>query len=339
MYPKYFLQERKWADFWLESSKSGHSLESFKTEDGEEILIYIYPWTMGFKLAYIPRFYSRANNLNILNKRLKSVLKDLKRDPKIVFLKLDFDDRLISNLATSQSHLESNFLFHFSFQKSYKSIQFLQTMTLDLVSINNPQSEVLSLQELQDFYQQNTEFWSQTNQTVRRYTKKSLVQPWTISTAKTKNDFEDFYKIYNQTKDRQNFAIQPKEYLQKLFDKDWCHTIILRSTETNQPECVWMGIVSEDTLTYLYGGNSDYSFSHQGQYLAHLVATSLAAQADLKYYDLGGYNPTLGFGKFKEGYKGSIREFYGAYDFKIKPAIYNLITPLLALRSWLKGNH
>jgi lipid II:glycine glycyltransferase (peptidoglycan interpeptide bridge formation enzyme) len=272
-------------------------------------------------------------DLSELNQNLSGIMDDLQTDASIIFLKVDLDDALVAKLGISKDHIESNFKYHFSYQKSYKSIQFLETMTLDLSPVIDTQIPDLSLPSLRDFYTQNQNFWSSTNQTVRRYTKKSLSQPWHTSAAKSEQNFAAFYEVYTQTKDRQNFAIQPRSYLYKLFQKEWCKCIILSSDQTGKAECVWLGIESDKTLTYLFGGNTDYSFSHQGQYLAHLVAVQQASQLGLDYYDLGGYNKALGFGKFKEGYKGQIRSFYGAYDFKLRPNLYNLITPFLQLRA------
>ena len=290
----------------------------------------------------------------------------------LAFLKFDFEDQFLDdfefenltfnpNKKDFQTLIQEIFKTQLDFPKinsKTKKIQYLATMTLDLhqaiddlQNLKNSQKEKLEkfqnqkknleketvkIQDLDlaEFYQLTQAFWKTTNQNIRRYTKKSLKQNWQISLAKTPENFEKFYQVYLKTAQRQKFAIHSKDYLRKFFDSSFSRIIILENQE-NQPQAVWLGIKSKQTLTYICGGNTQESFKFYGQYLIHLVAIFLASLENLPFYDLGGYDPALSFTDFKRGYRGKIRKFPGAVDVVLKPQRYNLITGLIKLIKFL----
>ncbi len=312
-YPKYFIQTESWAQFWLDASLPKHSFYSLA--DGEKsIIAYKYPWHLGQSFLYVPKALHLTENLQ--NQLIK-----LGKKLRASYIKIDFDDQCDD---LNRIYIQPKF------KLSKKTLQFMQTMTLDTSKITLPEKllnkHTPTPSKLKEFYTQNIpHFWQQTNQNIRRYTKKSCDQQWIISTEKSPENFASFWSIYSQTKDRQQFAIQPKSYLQKLFNQGFSRIIIIKDSE-NTPQCVWLGLSTENTLTYLAGGNTDYSFEYHGQYLAHLVATLICSQEKLPFYDLGGYNPDLGFGKFKEGYRGDIRTFQGPFDIVLRPIIYSCVS-------------
>lgn len=338
-FPKYFIQNQNWSSFWLAANPIAHKVHKIKVnEQIEPVLIYQYPWQFGQNFWYLPRLFlpdnlSRAE----INNYLKSLFIKIKEESKKynpIFLKIEIDDQLSKFLelySTKQlaDYLQNN--FDFKTKTDTKTIQYLQTITLDLQSLESIKTDDnFSLESLTKFYQESASFWKNTNENVRRYTKKSLSQNWKIVTEKTDITFQEFYKVYNQTKDRQNFAIQTETYLKSLFNQEFSRIIILYD-DNNQPQAVWFGTISEQTLTYLYGGNTAISFEKKGQYLLHLVAVKMAVNQGLIFYDLGGYNSKLGFGKFKENYKGILRNFVGPVDIIFRPAKYattNLIIKL-----------
>jgi lipid II:glycine glycyltransferase (peptidoglycan interpeptide bridge formation enzyme) len=333
-YPKYFLQTKEWGQFWLEANPSDHRFFSIKIDEKLEVWIYEYPWQLGAKFWYIPRLdlgqKYRENLLKIIDEAKKS---------NIIFIKTDFDDNWLATQNLQNNPDLINFLgkqkLQIPFNLSQKKLQFNQTPVLDLGDIlENSETFVRSefekppIEKLAEFYQNTQSFWANTNQNVRRYTKKSLTQGWQISTVKNDQTFQDFLKIYNQTKDRQNFAIQTTKYLKNLFNQQNSRLIVLYNSQ-NQPQSVWFGLTSEQTLTYLYGGNTEESFKNHGQYLLHLVAVAMGATEKLRFYDLGGYDSHSGYGKFKENYRGTIRNFLGPIDFVLNSPKYSLISLLI----------
>lgn len=342
IYPPYFLQSKAWANFWKKANGSGHDAFFLSSESKPEISswVYQYPWQLNQNFWYIPRFpfsKSKSYHPKDVQEFFKKLIAKAKTE-NVTFIKLDFDDEFCQQLELNENADLKKLLKQMNLAAavriSRKSIQFLQTSTLDLDSclrgeavylakkaVHIGLNENIPVSSVKEIYDATTEFWNTTNQKIRRYTKKSFNYPWQISVDKSEQNFQAFIQVYALTKDRQDFAIQTTEYLRELFFTDQTRIIVLKS-ETGQPECVWFGYVSSDTITYLYGGNTSFSFQNQGQYLSHVVACTLAVAEGLRFYDLGGYNPKLGFGQFKEGYRGTIRTFLGPIDLVVKPWRY-----------------
>ncbi len=373
MFPKYFLQTKTWSDFWQENNDSPHKVLEFqltKLIDKRRItlrtLVYQYPWHLGQIFWYIPKgFFLVDENENTidwncvdvedLEKMLVELIGNIQLDAKknnIIYIKIDFEEELTKWLNFENQTQIVEFLQHYLSYKcipNTKIIQYLATITLDIKSnletknktleinkseSNSQNSSQISSQSLLEFFNSTQTFWKTTNSNVRRYTKKSLEQNWEISVEKTESNFEAFWAIYNYTKDKHNFAIQTKEYCRSLFDKEFSRVIII--SRGGAPQGVWLGIVIEDTVTYLYGGNTDLSYENYGQYLIHLVAVNLGTESNCNYYDLGGYDPNKGFGKFKENYKGTIRNFLGPIDMVINPLKYRFIDSIIKLAKLVK---
>lgn len=362
-YPKYFFQSQKWVDFAAPALGTGHQILEFRQNLSEsdlalDVFVYQYPWHLKQKLWYIPRFpgfnqdFAIAfNKLDKSNLNLSSqVQADLKRafiklirkvilqakSNGVTFLKVDFDDQICSLININSTHELLQFLKSQGVEQqvkiSSKIIQYTATMTLDLQQLENlqPQAQTkhigsldLLTEGLKNFYEKNSKYFLTWEKNTRRLTKHALDKNWQVSISKTQENFEAFYNLLKQTSLRQNFGIQPKKYLLNLFNQDFSRIIVLKDTQ-NIVQAAWFGIVTEQTLTNLYAGNSQISLKDNGQYLMHLAAIKLAMDEKLRYYDMGGYNPKLSFGKFKDGYKGNVRFFYGPVDILIKPNKFKL---------------
>lgn len=352
-YPPYFLQTQEWAEFWLQSSNfeqnKKHSFYTVSSSNHsikkqEKIFIYEYPWQLKQKFWYIPKLYLPDNSSDYKNdfQEILNKIDELADFHKPTFIKVDFDYQWLNKLEIFDNLANLDFVQKalkktkkpYKAELSIKNIQFLSTMTLDLDLIESKNTKSFSnqydLESLKQFWQFSEEFWKNTNQKTRRYSKKSLSKEWLIDTQKTTENFETFWRIYKETSKRQKFAIHSRIYTKMLFDQDFTRIIILRDFD-NLPQCVWFGQISDQTLTYLYGGNSEESFEKYGQYLCHIVAIKIGVDNHLKFYDLGGYNPSLGFGKFKEGYKGEIRNFLGPIDIILKPLKFNFTNGLIKI--------
>lgn len=348
----YFLQFESWTNFWQSVNGKPHDIFYFQVSNVKFNLstqVYQYPWHLGQKFWYIAKGGVLSSKLiqngdqteqknkvqnqwsNILQKDLDKLFWELNKEihkqaklQNICYIKADWEEGLTQNLGL-QSNLDLINCYKniYSGAKiSNKIIQYLQTMTLNLVLI--PKGQAFELSQLADFYEHSKLFWNLTNSNVKRYTKKSLTLGWQISTDKSTQNFEAFWQVYSHTKERQAFATQSKEYTRQLFDQDFSKIIILRNS-AGEPCCVWQGIVFGNTLVYLSGGNNQYSFDNYGQYLMHLVAVWIGYSQDLQVYDLGGYDKSKGFGRFKENYKGQIRTFLGDIDIPINRFWFSLI--------------
>jgi lipid II:glycine glycyltransferase (peptidoglycan interpeptide bridge formation enzyme) len=354
MYPRYFLQTQNWAEFWLQAQSNypGHEIIKDSLVYKSQVLdyfIYQYPYHLKSSFWYLPKVYispelidSENDWVELLSLLLKQVSTKAK-EADIDFLKFEVDPQAGYTQSLLDEDISASILqleIGYKIKKSSKKIQFLQTSTIncsDLQVLQKDSQETLQSQNfeassLQTWYQKSLQFWKARNNKIQRYTKKSLTQDWSVSTVKDQVNFEKFYKVYGYTKTRQNFAIHPRDYLETLYENEFSRVIIL-SDETGEPHCVWLGYQSENTLTYLSGGNTKESFKKQGQYLTHLIALMMCSQENLEFYDLGGYDPKLGFGKFKEGYRGHIRTFPGPFDVILNPKKYWLVNTLMKVKN------
>jgi lipid II:glycine glycyltransferase (peptidoglycan interpeptide bridge formation enzyme) len=338
----YFLQFQDWTSFWQRVNGGDHKVFSFKVSSNEfslSTMVYQYPWYFGQKFWYIAKGgvlknlnSGQINNWqNVSEQDLEKMFWELNQKiynqaklHSICYIKADWEEGLTNRLKlTSNLDFLNLYKTKYSGAKiSNKIIQYLQTMTLDMILI--PQENAFDLSQLPEFYEYSKLLWNTTNSNVKRYTKKSLSLDWLISVEKSDENFEAFWQVYSATKDRQAFVTQTKEYTRQLFDQDFSRIIILRNS-AGEPCCVWQGIVFGNTFVYLSGGNNQYSFDNYGQYLMHLVAIWMGYSEKLEVYDLGGYDKTKGFGRFKENYKGQIRTFLGDVDIPVNRFKFSII--------------
>jgi FemAB family len=338
MHQPYFVQTQKWATFWQLANPINHSyfwIEVQKDNYSLKFLVCSYPWHLGQKFWYISKGGTLTNmednEINdwksVSKLQLESLFVELvmkvnskAKEQKITYVKYDFEEELIAKLDLSDNNQVLNLLKNKVDTKtkiSNKIVQFLATMTLDFRTLQNTQPiEMYDKENLINLWSSTQDFWKTANSNVKRYTKKAIEKGLIVSTEKNTENFEKFFQIYTYTKDTRGFAIQPRDYLEKLYAQDFSRIIIL-SDDNGEPHCVWFGIQIGNTQTYLYGGNTQKSFDDYGQYLVHLIALNLALTNKLEFYDLGGYNPSTGYGKFKDNYKGTIRTFPGVFDIPI----------------------
>jgi lipid II:glycine glycyltransferase (peptidoglycan interpeptide bridge formation enzyme) len=330
----YFIQTKEWSEFWLQSAHKNHDSHYFEHKSklvDIAAFTYQYPWYIGKYFLYIPKGPTFKVNSEITKEQLIAEYKiflakitEFAAQNKCVFIKLDFDYNFTDLLYIDSNNTILKFVESTTKHKtvlSTKSLQYLSTMLLDCHGLSKNDN-------LPHFLEDNKHFYSQTNENVRRYTRKSLKQNWQIETSKTTENFEHFWQVYESTAKRQSFAIHTKSYFETMFASEFVRIIVLKD-EQNIPHCCWFGVAFGETLYYLYGGNDDYSFTHQGQYLAHLVALQIAAKEKLLSYDLGGYDSEKGFGKFKEGYRGKVVKFLGPVDIVLQPLVYNTLNKLI----------
>lgn len=355
----YFLQTQDWAEFWLKANNEKHEIHQIRCQieihnQPVELVafIYQYPWHLGQSFLYIPKgpflqapagVYPSKEQLTDLLGVFFGQITGLARSLKSAFIKIDFDDNLTAGLNIRDNEQLISYLeekFSYQFNPDTKKLQFLQTPVLSTKHLQptsqTPGAKKISLESLKHFWDNNQDFWSQVNQTTRRYTKKSLEEGWTLSAKKTATNFKAFWQLVKETSGRQGFNTHPQKYYQDLFGKDFSWIIILRDAQ-NQPQAAWLGVILNKTMVYLYGGNTEVSRKRHGQYLVHLAALYLAAQEGANFYDLGGYDSGKGYGQFKEGYKGVLRSFLGPVDLVCRPVIYNTLLSMVHLAKGSKS--
>ena len=340
-----------------------------------ECWIFLYPYYFGQNFLYIPKgpvistflendsvIFNQKNLPQDVKKYLwDSFFKQLNQyvfSAKPVFLKWEpsflsdiFDNlneasnkNLSDNLAnhSNQNSIENpnknlklNLNAKFVYNKA-KRIQFLGTIILPLLDILRPNLPDYSNDSLSKFYFQNQTFWKKRSNNVWRYTKKSLNLGWQISTIKSEENFESFWKIHKSTSQAQGFFTYPKKYYKSVFLNKSSRIIILFDEQKN-PQSVWFGWKSVNSLIYLYGGNLEKSRKQNGQYLVHLAAIFIASLENLFYYDLGGYHANEGYSAFKQKYHGEEIIWQNPKDFVYKPLVYFTFLYAKIFLDWVKN--
>jgi lipid II:glycine glycyltransferase (peptidoglycan interpeptide bridge formation enzyme) len=334
----YFLQDPRWANFWQSAHNSKHSFQQFSHFSNGitySTIAYTYPWHFGQSFLYLPRFCVITAHSNSTQLEIQSGLREFlnlivqkAQDSKHTFIKLDtgFDFQQATGIQTNddfKSFIQQN-TPNLTVSHSKKTLQYLSTMVLDCANLQAKTATETYL----DFYLNNKQFWGKTNENVRRYTKKSCSQNWKIDSSTTVENFEKFWQVYQHTAQKHDFGIHPKRYFETMMKHDFVRIITLSDDQGVQSG--WFGVVFDDTMYYLYGGNTDISFKKYGQYFIHLLATDLISQETLIQYDLGGYDAKKGFGKFKEGYRGEIVSALGPIDIILKPIKHSFTYSVVA---------
>lgn len=348
-YPPYFLQTRDWLDFWKQASGSGHDFQLFE-KGCLQAYIYEYPWHLGQKLWYLPKapvlvdsqYCDKESIERNFQQLIQQVIEQAAKS-SISHIKIDFDDT-ISNLIGlhTPKDFESYLRLKMPNLKNQlnlkaRKIQYLQCTVCKIKDLIKPEAD----QNLVDFYNNTGEFWATTSERVRRYSRKTLKLleegRYTVSTDKSEDNFAAFWKVHKHTADRQGFGTQSLEYLRQMCFSPMGRIIIIRDME-GRPQTVWLGVADSSTLYYLCGGNTDLALKEHLQYLLHIAALKLARLNGLQYYDMGGYDPKSGYGQFKDGYRGRLREFVGPVDIIINPTVYFPIHTLLNLKNKLTAS-
>ena len=303
-FPPYFTTTAAWSDFWMSAQ---HDLVDSFLRYNQRIFVWRGPLTSHF--WYIP-------HLSLTQKQeLNEIIIEAKKQG-VTWITTEcaenFDHSLLPLYRTD----------------ALKKLQYHATIVLDTNSF-------VPTTDFNQIYHQNHAYLLGWSATARRKLKKAMGYGWHVSTEKTPQALTDFLTIYHDTSTRQQFAVHPNAYYETLFSKPESRIIVLKNTQGIVCGC-WFGYVSTDTLTYLYGGNTTEALDQNGQYCIQLAALNMAKHEQLRWYDLGGYEKNTGYGRFKEGFHGILRQFKGPLDIVIDPLKYILVTTAKNIKQGVK---
>lgn len=203
--------------------------------------------------------------------------------------------------------------------KKVKSVQPKDTLILDLTK---NQEKLLA------------EMHQKTRYNIRLAEKKDIqIRKGSLS------DFEIFWKLMEQTAERDNFHSHSKNYYNELLrslenKKEGGLTVILWLAEL-QGKPVATALISyfNKTVTYLHGA-SDYNYRNlMAPFSLHWEIIKNAKKQGFDYYDFWGISPTqvkneqkswAGLTRFKKGFGGQEVNFAGTYDFVYNQLLYKL---------------
>lgn len=142
-----------------------------------------------------------------------------------------------------------------------------------------------------------------------------------------REDLKDFYKIMQETGNRDNFLIRPLAYFEKMYDcmgKDYLRVIM--ADYNGKPISGAIAIYYGNKVWYLYGASSNENRNVMPNYLVQWEMIKWALEKKCDIYDFRGvsghvdeHHPQYGIYKFKKGFNGDFVEFVGELYMVFKP--------------------
>jgi lipid II:glycine glycyltransferase (peptidoglycan interpeptide bridge formation enzyme) len=158
-----------------------------------------------------------------------------------------------------------------------------------------------------------------------------------VTEENSKEDFETFWKLTQETTSRQQFFAHTKKYhltqwetLPHEIKPSTLSSHLLIAKYNNKPLTAWILFVFNNTLYYPYGASSQEHRETMHSTLMMWEAIRFGKKYNLKTFDLWGAaaantpesDPWFGFTQFKERFGSERVEFVGSYDLVINPMLY-----------------
>lgn len=186
-------------------------------------------------------------------------------------------------------------------------------------------TQIIDLTKSEDELLKNMK--SKTRYNIRLAQKKGIV----VKEMTTSEGFEIFYKLYNETANRQHYYSHNKSYHQTIFEtlKESMSHILVAFFE-NKPLAAYHLMLFNDVLYYPYGASSIENKEVMAPNLLMWESIRFGKKHQAKHYDLWGslapdYDPDhmwAGFTRFKEGYNAEFTKMIGSFDLVTNTLLY-----------------
>ena len=248
-----------------------------------------------------------------LKARLQENVFCLRIDPPIEFLTLEEKSAFIKQFVKTNR----------IFKKSPVDIQPPDTVLLDL---KRDEEEILSAMKPK---------W--------RYNIRLAEKKGVTVTANDASKMDVFYKIFEETAERDGIAVHSKDYYKSLLNMSSEENKVTLYIAEHEGEPL-AGIITLFTGTeavYLYGASSNNKRNLMPAYLLQWTAIKDAKAFGSVYYDFYGippetdeHHPMYGLYRFKTGFGGTVIHRAGSFDVPVKPLMYNLYLFMEKLRAF-----
>ncbi|MFL7839758.1 MAG: lipid II:glycine glycyltransferase FemX [Candidatus Promineifilaceae bacterium] len=154
----------------------------------------------------------------------------------------------------------------------------------------------------------------------------------------TADDLNFIAKMYQETADRDEFAIRPRDYYLDAWRSFYNAGMAmpLLAEYEGEPVAAVLLIRFGDRVTYMYGASTNRERQRMPNYLLQWEAIRWAKAQGCKIYDFWGAptrfeedDPLWGVWRFKDGFQGDVVWHIGAWDFPARPFWYNAYARLL----------
>ncbi len=290
-----FLQSYEWGEF------QGNVLRYGLEEDGKIIFalsLFEKKLPVGKKYFYSPRIgikFLSEKELKYLFKEIGVILKK----EKAVFWR--FEPR--SQLKINKEEL-----------KIEKTID-VQASQTNILDISKSEEEILK-----NMHQKT------------RYNIRLAGRKGVKVRVGTEKDFDKFWEIMNETKERDGFRLHSREHYQKILNLDFIELIVAEF----KGEIVAANIVSYfgDMASYLHGSSSNKERNAMAPFAIQWFTIKRAKERGCSYYDFNGIDEDKwpGVTRFKRGFSGEDIVYPGAFDLVLNSVCYKKYKLLRKIR-------
>ena len=157
-----------------------------------------------------------------------------------------------------------------------------------------------------------------------------------------------WYELYRQTGERDGIALHPERYYRRFLDaaskggSDGPSVSLYLAEHDGELLAGIIVVRMGHRATYMYGASSDVKRELMPNHLLQWEAMRDARAEGAREFDLFGIppaddptHPMHGLWRFKTGFGGEIRHYYGAWDYPYRPLIYGTYRRAEALRGRL----
>lgn len=297
---KHPLQSWDWGEF---RKKTGVGLTRLvETKNGKKVACYQITWHkipgVNFQVGYLPK--SDLPSQEALTYIRKEALKR-----RAIFVKLE------PNVRTGDS-LPYNPLDYF---KKGKPLFTKYTFVLD---ISRSEEEILKSM----------------NQKTRYNVKLAEKRGVEVIKDNSKEAFEEYWRLTEETTKRQGFYSHTKQYHQKMWQEMTSAGIgqLFKAVYNQETLTAWMAFILNKKLYYPYGASTSRHREVMANNLMMWEVIRYGKKMGCTEFDMwGSLGPEpqtndswYGFHKFKQGYGGELVEFLGTFDFVVFPAFYEI---------------
>jgi len=237
---------------------------------------------------------------------------DDKLKPENYELLFDFFIREVKKIAKKENAVFLRFEPLKEFPK--RNLKFSIKKSID---IQPAQSLILNIEKSEE------ELLKEMHQKTRYNINLALRKGITVREIKNiQKYFNDFWKIMEETRKRDNFFLHPREHYQEILNLDFIKLI----GAFYKGKLIAVNIVSffGDLVTYVHGASSNENRNLMAPYALQWETIKLAQKEGYKYYDFYGIDEKKwpGVTRFKKGFKGEEIEYPGTFDLIFNPNEY-----------------
>lgn len=295
-----FLQSWEWGEFQKSAGRRTHYL---KNQDWQALIIR-HRLPLGKSYLYIPRGPVISNIKDqISDPQFKAQgfleeIRKLAKEEKAIFVRIE------PIFEVSRGELkELGFV-------GAKDIQPSKTLIL---SLDKSEEELLAQMHEKTRY------------------NIGLAQRKEISVKRmeyNEEDFEKFWKLINETSQRQKIAIFPKEYYKKQLEinsENFKNFLFIAECQGRAIAANLLNLFGQ-TATYLHGGSDNEHRTLMAPHLLQWEQIKYAKSQGCKIYDFWGIDEQKwpGITRFKRGFGGKEIQYCGTWDFVFQPVWYKI---------------